>query len=375
MIRSQKKLAITMGDAGGIGPELGLRVWNRPEVRSAGIPLLIGEASLYARVAEQLNLPLPPTIGLDELAAVPPTGEGWIVDCAHFPADQVVAGEYSALTGRASYETVCTAVDLALAGDVDAVVTGPIQKEAWMQAGIAFPGHTELLAERAGRVKTGPPGAGRTGARPQADSPSGDAVEPGENEIPRQRCDVRMMLASDTIACVLETIHVPLADVPAMLNPVSLGRTIAMAGDAIARRHTHRGSLLPPRIGVCGLNPHAGEHGMFSHGEEERVVIPAIQAARKEGWDVSGPLPPDTAFTPAMRSKIDVYVCLYHDQGLIPLKALSFDDAVNVTLGLPIVRTSVDHGTAMDLAWKGTASCSSMIAAIELASELSEAIP
>jgi len=121
---------------------------------------------------------------------------------------------------------------------------------------------------------------------------------------------------------------------------------------------------------VCGLNPHAGENGLFSHGEERDVIEPAIERARNQGWDVVGPLPPDTAFTAAMRERFDVHVCMYHDQGLIPLKALSFDDGVNVTLGLPIVRTSVDHGTAMDLAWKGIASCTSMVAAIRLAAEL-----
>ena len=344
------KLAITMGDAGGIGPEVALRVWQRPEVRASGVPLLMGDAAVFARVAKALGLPLPPTIALDQIATVAAHAAGYIVDCGNVNADDVTPGRYSAATGRASYETVCTAIDAALRGDVDAIITGPIQKEAWMQAGIDFPGHTELLAARV--------------ARP------GDLQSQGGGPA-----DVRMMLASDTIACVLETIHVPLADVPGMLDPVSLARTIAMAGDAITKRNVHRGSLLPPRIGVCGLNPHAGEHGMFSHGEEERVVVPAIDAARRAGWDVVGPLPPDTAFTPAMRARIDVYVCLYHDQGLIPLKALSFDDAVNVTLGLRIVRTSGDHGTAMDLAWQGTASCESMVAAIRFAAELVESAP
>lgn len=351
MSDSRIKLAITMGDAGGVGPEICLRVWQRPEVRSLGVPLLMGDAGVFARVASSLKLTMPPTIALDQLSMIASDATGYIVDCGNLDADSVTPGRYSAATGRASYETVCAAIDVAVQGEVDAIVTGPIQKEAWMQAGISYPGHTELLAERVSRG-----------------SPNADSLQTSP-------ADVRMMLASDTIACVLETIHVPLADVPGLLDPISLARTIAMAGDAIGRRNKHRGSLLPPRIGVCGLNPHAGEHGMFSHGEEERIVIPAIEAARREGWDVVGPLPPDTAFTPAMRSRIDVYVCLYHDQGLIPLKALSFDDAVNVTLGLPIIRTSVDHGTAMDLAWRGTASCESMIAAIRFAAEMVESAP
>ncbi len=351
MSSSLIKLAITMGDAGGVGPEIGLRVWQRPEVRSLGVPLLMGDARVFSRVADALRLTPPPTIALDQIGTIDPDAPGYIVDCGNLNVDDVTPGRYSAETGRASYETVCAAIDATVNGEVDAMITGPIQKEAWMQAGIAFPGHTELLADRVGRSSGG-----------------GDS----RGSVP---ADVRMMLASDTIACVLETIHVPLADVPGLLDPVSLARTIAMAGDAIERRNKHRGSLLPPRIGVCGLNPHAGEHGMFSHGEEERIVIPAIETARREGWDVVGPLPPDTAFTPAMRARVDVHVCLYHDQGLIPLKALSFDDAVNVTLGLPIIRTSVDHGTAMDLAWQGTASCESMIAAIRFAAELVESVP
>ncbi|MCM2370905.1 4-hydroxythreonine-4-phosphate dehydrogenase PdxA [Aporhodopirellula aestuarii] len=344
MSETRPKLAITMGDGGGIGPELALRVWQRDVVLQSGIPLLLGDAKLFARVAKSMNLALPETISLDQVVNLPADSSGCIIDCGQLNADAVTPGTYSAETGRASYETMCVAIDAAVAGIVDAVVTGPIQKEAWMQAGIEFPGHTELLAHRVGMSIDGQP------------------------------VDVRMMLASDTIACVLETIHVPLADVPGLLDADSLARTIAMAGRAMQRRNRRRGSLLPPRIGVCGLNPHAGEHGMFSHGEEERIVTPAIETARREGWDVHGPLPPDTAFTPAMRERVDVYVCLYHDQGLIPLKALSFDDAVNVTLGLPIVRTSVDHGTAMDLAWKGTASPHSMIAAIRLASELVESV-
>ncbi|TWT73162.1 4-hydroxythreonine-4-phosphate dehydrogenase PdxA [Allorhodopirellula solitaria] len=351
MSDSSTKLAITMGEASGVGPEIALRVWQRPEVRSQGMPLLMGDARLFERVAHALNLPLPPAIALDQIGTIPPDAAGFIVDCGHLNADDVVPGRYGAETGRASYQTVCEAIDATARGDVSAMITGPIQKEAWMQAGIEFPGHTELLAHRVGTAL----GAGGT-----------SQIAPA---------DVRMMLASDTIACVLETIHIPLADVPGLLNPVSLARTIGMAGEAIGRRNAHRGSLLPPRIGVCGLNPHAGEHGMFSHGEEDRIVIPAIEAARGQGWEVVGPLPPDTAFTPAMRERIDVYVCLYHDQGLIPLKALSFDDAVNVTLGLPIVRTSVDHGTAMDLAWQGRASIESMIAAIRMAAELVESVP
>ncbi|MCC9657361.1 4-hydroxythreonine-4-phosphate dehydrogenase PdxA [Rhodopirellula sp. JC737] len=340
------RFAITMGDAAGIGPEIALRAWHLPEVQFLGLPLLFGDAKIFAKAAEQLSCPAPPIIDLadlDTLSELDEPGDaprGRIVDCGKLTADELTnfqPGSFSAATGRASFKTVTAAIDAAVVGNVDAVVTGPIQKEAWHQAGIHYPGHTELLADRAGQSILG------------------------------HAADVRMMLASDTIACVLETIHIPVADVAAQLNSDSLVRTIQLAGETVQRRHQNRGSLLPPRIGVCGLNPHAGENGLFSHGEEQNIIEPAINQARQQGWSVEGPLSPDTAFTPSMRERIDVYVCMYHDQGLIPLKALSFDDAVNVTLGLPIIRTSVDHGTAMDLAWQNKASITSMLAAIRWA--------
>jgi 4-hydroxythreonine-4-phosphate dehydrogenase len=181
--------------------------------------------------------------------------------------------------------------------------------------------------------------------------------------------DFCMMLTSDAISCVLATIHVPLADVASLLTVESIERAIRLGAAALAKRLGR-----PARVTVCGLNPHAGEHGLFSHGEEERVIQPAIEATQAAGFHVTGPLPPDTAFTPAVREQTDVYVCMYHDQGLIPLKAIAFEDAVNVTLGLPIVRTSVDHGTALDLAWRGAANHQSMLAAIKMAADLAQGL-
>ena len=248
-------------------------------------------------------------------------------------ASDIDPGRFSAATGKASFEAVCTAIDDAMLSKVDAIVTGPIQKEAWHDASVPYPGHTELLAAR-------------TSTNQYA-----------------------MMLAGDALACVLVTIHIPLADVPSSLTTEEILKTIRLAGPVAKTRGRGKGEHQSDRavIGVCGLNPHAGENGLMGHHEEEKIIIPAIDAAKASGLDVVGPLSPDTAFTPAMRSQIDVYVCMYHDQGLIPLKALSFDDGINVTLGLPVIRTSVDHGTAMDLAWKGTASTNSMRAAIDAA--------
>lgn len=311
-------LAITVGEITGVGPELALGCAADPALLGQCRPILYGPEEPILAIADQLGLPHPPEIRN-------------VGDCR---TQDLVAGRFDAITGRASFEAVEAAIADAIADQVQGLVTGPIQKEAWHQAGIQFPGHTELLADRTGTD------------------------------------DYAMMLAGPELAVILATIHVPLADVPAMLSVERVGRTIAMAVDvAVARSPGHR----RPCIAVCGLNPHAGENGMFGHGEEEDRIVPAILRARRDGAAVAanveivGPLPPDTAFTPAMRSKVDVYVCQYHDQGLIPLKALSFDDGVNVTLGLPIVRTSVDHGTAMDLAWQGVASPSSFRSAIEMA--------
>ncbi len=304
-------IAISMGDPAGIGPEVVLQAV--PEVLSFCRPNLIGNLDVLRTVAERLSLPLPD---------VP------IVDPCGLPGE-VVPGQIHADYGRASYRYVTEAIDRALAGDVAAIVTGPIQKEAWHAAGIPFPGHTELLEQRTGASQ------------------------------------VRMMLTAASISCVLVTVHVGYADVPRLL-------TIDAVLDSIRKAHQTVSQIrgCDARVTVCGLNPHAGENGLFGNGEEQRIILPAIEQARGEGLQVLGPLPPDTAFTAARRQQTDVYVCMYHDQGLIPLKTLAFDDAVNVTLGLPIVRTSVDHGTAMDIAWTGAASHRSMVEAIRLAVRL-----
>jgi 4-hydroxythreonine-4-phosphate dehydrogenase len=323
------RIAITTGDAAGVGPELALRCVSNPAVTQRCIPIVLGPAVVMSRIARRLQLAMPPIIDGETICSAE---QACLVDCGELNENTVDPGHFSAATGRASFVAVTRAIDLAIAGKVAGLVTGPIQKEAWHDAGIEFTGHTELLADR-------------TGIR-----------------------DYCMMLTSETISCVLATIHIPLADVASQLSKELVLRAIRLGADAARRKHQRE-----PRITVCGLNPHAGENGLFSHGEETEVITPAIEDARRDGAKVVGPLPPDTAFTPAWRAKTDVYVCMYHDQGLIPLKALSFDSAVNVTLGLPIVRTSVDHGTALDLAWQGKASDRSMLAAIGMAIDLSHA--
>lgn len=309
-------IAITVGDVAGVGPELAIHAATQPEVTGHCHPLLYGPAGVIARIAKHR--------GVDP-------AELSIRDVGSIDAEQVTAGQFDATTGRASFEAVDAAIADAVGGNVAAVVTGPIQKEAWHLAGIPFPGHTELLGDRLG-------------------------VD-----------EFCMMLTSETISCVLATVHIPLADVTKYLSTESVLRAIRLGAAALRKR-----SGGAPRVTVCGLNPHAGENGLLSHGEEANIIQPAIDQAIADGIHVVGPLSPDTAFTPATRANTDVFVCMYHDQGLIPLKALAFDDAVNVTLGLPIVRTSVDHGTAMDLAWQGVASPRSMLAAIKMAIELAD---
>jgi 4-hydroxythreonine-4-phosphate dehydrogenase len=307
------RIAITVGEVAGVGPELALRCASLPAVTGRCQPILVGPVAVLRTIADRLNLSLPRQI----------------IDVGALDPQRVKPGHFDRETGLASFQAVVRAIDLAISGQIDGFVTGPIQKEAWKRAGIEYPGHTELLAQRTGAT------------------------------------ECTMMLTSDAISCVLATIHIPLADVAAALTTESVARAIRLGGDALSRKLGR-----PARVTVCGLNPHAGENGMLSHGEETDIILPAILAARQRGMNVHGPIPPDTAFTPAWRQQTDVYVCMYHDQGLIPLKALAFDDAVNVTLGLPIVRTSVDHGTALDLAWQGTANHRSMLAAIDLAIDL-----
>ena len=319
-----KQIAVTIGDPAGIGPELALRVAADWSVEAGAALLLIGDEALLSRVGDRLGLPIPPVIreaeiGVHSFATA-------VVSRGDLQADQVKAGQWSADGGRASYEWVRFAIDQAMEGKIAGIVTGPIQKEAWHSVGIAYPGHTELLADMT------------------------------------HTQEYRMMLTAPELSCVLVTIHVPLADVAASLSEESIYQSIKLAAEALTRTVGR-----PARVTVCGLNPHAGENGLFSHGEEERLIAPAIARAVAEGIQVTGPLSPDTAFVPAQRQQTDVYVCMYHDQGLIPLKAIAFDDAVNVTLGLPIVRTSVDHGTAMDIAWTGKASDKSLRAAIAMA--------
>jgi len=237
-------------------------------------------------------------------------------------------GRVSARAGTAAYEAIAAAAADAMAGRIAAMATAPINKEAFAAAGLPWPGHTELLAHLTGASR------------------------------------VAMMFYADALRVVLATVHIPLAAVPSALTGARLEETIELAAAELPRF-----GFAAPRLAVAGLNPHAGEHGVIG-GEEDAVLAPAVARCRERGIDVSGPFPADTIFLRAMRGEFDAVIACYHDQGLIPIKMAAFGRAVNVTLGLPIVRTSVDHGTAFDIAGRGAADPSSLIEAVHLAARL-----
>jgi 4-hydroxythreonine-4-phosphate dehydrogenase len=325
------KIAITMGDPAGVGPELCLLALTNPDIYLVCHPFVFGDAAVLAKAADHIGLE-PPThvIPWAEWTEHHETFEKpAVVDIGAMPIDDLVPGTVSAQTGKASYEYITRAIDAALAGQVQAVTTGPIHKEALSAAGVTFPGHTEIFADRMA--------------------------------APRH-C---MMMTSGLMTCSFVTLHVGYGEVPGLLSVERIRDVIELTHEAMSRIRERE-----PKLAVCGLNPHAGEHGLFGQGEEERFIVPAIEEAKAKGWRIEGPWPPDTAFLPERRREIDAYICMYHDQGLIPLKALAFDEAINVTLGLPKIRTSVDHGTALDIAWKGRASPNSLFEAILLAVRL-----
>jgi 4-hydroxythreonine-4-phosphate dehydrogenase len=285
------RVAITVGDPAGIGPEIAAKAAAEPRVTAACEPVLYGDTAPDA------------TAGIR-------------------------AGEVSAEAGRAAHAAIVAAVRDAQASTVDAIATAPINKEAFALAGFRWPGHTELLQELTG--------------------------------APR----VAMMFYAEALRVVLATVHVALKDVSRLLTASRLRDTIELAADALPRF-----GIATPRLALAGLNPHAGEHGVIG-AEEDRVLAPVAAECRALGIDITGPIPGDTVFVRAARGEFDAVIACYHDQGLIPVKLLAFGKAVNVTLGLPVIRTSVDHGTAFDIAGQGIADPSSMIEAVLLAARL-----
>jgi 4-hydroxythreonine-4-phosphate dehydrogenase len=329
---NRPRVAITMGDPAGIGPEICLRALAEPRVNELCVPIVFGDASVLARVGKQLDLPAPArVISADRFPAECMTlTTPAILDLrAVTNAAAIRPGHVDGMTGRAAFAYIERSIQAAMAHEVDAVVTGPIHKEALRAAGEQFPGHTEIYAQRTGAIRA---------------------------------C---MMLTSPELTCSFVTVHVGYGKVPGLLSVDRVLDVIELTASFMRRLRGRE-----PRLVVCGLNPHAGESGLFGDREEERFIVPAIEAARAQGITIDGPLPPDTAFLPGRRRNTDAFVCMYHDQGHIPLKMLAFDEAVNVTLGLPMIRTSVDHGTALDIAWQGKANPNSLYQAIRVAAML-----
>ena len=327
---SEAIVAITMGDPAGVGPEICLRALNSPEVAALCVPAVFGNAEVLRRCAGRLGENLAaPIVSAGDVASIRSCRQAVVVDVPALDIRAFQPGQADANTGSAGYAFVLAAIDAALSGQADAVVTAPLNKEALRQAGVEFPGHTEIFAHK-------------TKAK--------------------RWC---MMQYSEELSCAFVTTHAGYAEVPRLLTSRRVLEVIRLSSEFMERLHGRKA-----KVSVCGLNPHAGEHGLFGNGEEERIILPALEAARREGLEVEGPLPPDTAFLPSRRKAADAVVCMYHDQGHIPIKALAFDSAVNITLGLPIIRASVDHGTALDIAWQGKASPSSLFHALRLAGKL-----
>lgn len=328
---SKPLIAVTMGDPAGVGPEVCLQLLANDTVREIATPVIFGDARLLARCARQTGLPAPKRIisEIEWAEACTRIDEPAVLDVFGFNAEDFTPGVVSAHTGAAGYRYVEKSIKAAIAKQVAAVATAPLNKEALHAAGIMYPGHTEMFAEKM-----------------QAE----------------RSC---MTFFSEEMICSLVTVHIGYQDVVPALTTRRILDVIELT-DAAVRRVKGRA----PRIAVCGLNPHAGEHGLFGRGEEENIIAPAIAAAKANGLTIEGPLPPDTAFIAAKRRSVDAYICMYHDQALIPLKALAFDTAVNTTLGLPVPRTSVDHGTACDIAWQGKANGRSLVEAVLLAAKM-----
>jgi 4-hydroxythreonine-4-phosphate dehydrogenase len=318
-------IAVTMGDAAGVGPEIIMKTLAHSDVYERCRPLVIGDAGRLRAAGRIIGSSLEiQSVGRAEEAAFA-YGTADCVDLGLIPED-LPWGRLSSVAGNAAFRYIERAVALASAGEVDAICTAPLNKEALHAGGHVFPGHTEILAAL-------------------TDTP-----------------EVSMMLMTPKLRVIHVTTHIGLIDAIAKIEPGLVERTILRGNEALLRSGIER-----PRIGVCGINPHAGEHGLFGHGEEEEKIEPAIRELQARGINVEGPLPADTLFFRAQRGDFDLVVAMYHDQGHGPVKVMGIEAGVNVTVGLPVIRTSVDHGTAFDIAGTAKADERSMLEALNQA--------
>lgn len=326
----ERPIAVTMGDPAGIGPEIVLKTFAD---KAFSLPaVVVGDATILSRDARRLGLAVEIRIISDVKGAMLAPGHVNVLSVSDLP-DDLPYGQVDARAGAAAYRYIEQATALALAGSVSAIVTAPINKSSLKAAGVGFPGHTEILAALT------------------------------------QTEDYAMMLCNDELRVILVTIHLALREAIESLTIERELKTIRLAARAVESLGIER-----PRVAVAGLNPHAGENGLFGH-EDSEIIAPAVAEAQSEGIDASGPWPGDAVFRQAREGRFDIVVAQYHDQGLIPVKYLGIDTGVNVTVGLPFIRTSVDHGTAFDIAGTGTADHTNLKVAIEQAATMGQAEP
>jgi len=341
------RIALTMGDVAGIGPEVVARACRDPNVHACCRPLVVGDPSILQRALRLIgsttqveSVDSPATHGTPEERdgaikcwnpLTPATASG---------LTSIAPGSLDGRAGRAAYEWLVAAVQAARSRSIDAIVTAPLNKAALHLGGVDYPGHTEILAEC----------CGVDGYAMMLFVPPGEIVR-----------------SPSGLGVAHVTLHTSLASVPALVTTESVDEKISLVHDFLLRI-----GVDVPRVGVAALNPHAGEDGLFGD-EERRILVPAIERARDRKWNVAGPIPADALFRRAIGGEFDGVVAMYHDQGHIPIKLVARESAVNITLGIPIVRTSPSHGTAFDIAWKGTASPLGMIEAIRMAAVLARA--
>jgi 4-hydroxythreonine-4-phosphate dehydrogenase len=321
-------IAITMGDASGVGPEIIVKALADPRVYHWSRPVVVGDARRLRKAIDITKAPVTVAVVDSPKSAAYNLG---VIDCIDLDCvpEDLPFGNLSAVAGDAAYKFIEKAVLLAMDHRVDAICTAPLNKEALHAGGHNYPGHTEMLADLTGTE------------------------------------EVSMLLSAPNLRVIHVTTHIGLIDMVAKINPGLVERTIRRGYDTLAKA-----GVPNPKIAVCGINPHAGEHGLFGYGEEEEKIAPGIEAARAAGIDAEGPLPADTAFFRAGRGDFDLVVAMYHDQGHAPVKVLGIENGVNITIGLPVIRTSVDHGTAFDIAGTGLADEASMIEALRQAADL-----
>ncbi|HEV3427786.1 MAG TPA: 4-hydroxythreonine-4-phosphate dehydrogenase PdxA [Paraburkholderia sp.] len=321
-------IGITMGDAAGVGPEVVAKSLTHAQVYAQCRPVVIGDARRLEQAIAICGLQLAVRRVNDPSEARYEPGTIDVIDLNLIP-DDLPFGQLSALAGDAAYQYIARAVELAQSKQIDAICTAPLNKEALHAGGHKYPGHTEMLAHLTG-------------------------VD-----------EVSMMLVAPQLRVIHVTTHIGIIDAIRKIEPGLVQRTIERGNATLVKA-----GIAKPRIGVCGINPHAGENGLFGYGEEEEKIIPAVKLLQERGLDVTGPLPADTLFFRAGRGDFDLVVAMYHDQGHGPVKVLGLEAGVNVTVGLEVIRTSVDHGTAFDIAGTGVVDAGSMLEALRQGAEL-----